>query len=93
MQALAKLGAFLGKTFAIWVIIAAIIAYNVPAAFTFLAPYISILLGIVMFGMGLTLKAKDFSEVVKRPKDVIIGIVGQFVIMPGLAYGLCLLLQ
>lgn len=93
MQALAKLGAFLGKTFAIWVILAAIIAYNVPAAFTFLAPYISILLGIVMFGMGLTLKAKDFSEVVKRPKDVIIGIAGQFVIMPGLAYGLCLLLQ
>ena len=74
MQALAKIGAFMGKTFAVWVIIAAIIAFYFPAGFTFLAKYISILLGIVMFGMGLTLKAKDFSEVVKRPKDVIIGI-------------------
>ena len=93
MQALAKIGAFMGKTFAVWVIIAAIIAFYFPAGFTFLAKYISILLGIVMFGMGLTLKAKDFSEVVKRPKDVIIGILGQFVIMPCLAYLLCMVLQ
>ena len=61
--------------------------------FKFLAPYISILLGIVMFGMGLTLKAKDFSEVVKRPFDVLIGILGQFIIMPLLAYGLCVTLS
>ena len=93
MQALAKIGAFMGKTFAVWVIIAAIIAFYFPAGFTFLAKYISILLGIVMFGMGLTLKAKDFSEVVKRPQDVIIGILGQFVIMPCLAYLLCMVLQ
>ncbi|MDT3664053.1 MAG: bile acid:sodium symporter family protein, partial [Anaerobiospirillum sp.] len=78
MQTLAKLSAFFGKTFALWVIVAAVIAFFAPAAFTFLAPYISILLGIVMFGMGLTLKAKDFSEVVKRPFDVLIGILGQF---------------
>lgn len=89
MQALAKVSAFLGKTFAIWVIIAAALAYLLPAQFTFLAPYISPLLGIVMFGMGLTLKSSDFSEVVKRPKDVLIGILGQFIIMPCLAFVLC----
>ena len=93
MQTLAKLSAFFGKTFALWVIVAAVIAFFAPAAFKFLAPYISILLGIVMFGMGLTLKAKDFSEVVKRPFDVLIGILGQFVIMPLLAYGLCVVLS
>lgn len=93
MQTLAKLSAFLGKTFAFWVIAAAVIAYMFPDAFTFLAPFISILLGIVMFGMGLTLKSRDFSEVVKRPIDVLIGVAGQFLIMPLLAYGLCLALQ
>lgn len=46
-----------------------------------------------MFGMGLTLRAKDFSEVVKRPFDVLIGILGQFVIMPVLAYVLCIILN
>ena len=93
MQTLAKLSAFFGKTFALWVIVAAVIAFFAPDAFKFLAPYISILLGIVMFGMGLTLKAKDFSEVVKRPFDVLIGILGQFIIMPLLAYGLCVALS
>ena len=93
MQTLAKLSAFFGKTFALWVIVAAVIAFFAPDAFKFLAPYISILLGIVMFGMGLTLKAKDFSEVVKRPFDVLIGILGQFIIMPLLAYGLCVTLS
>ncbi len=82
---LAALSAFLGKTFAVWVILLAAIGYFYPAEFTFLAPYISILLGIVMFGMGLTLRAKDFSEVFTRPFDVVIGILGQFVIMPCLA--------
>lgn len=93
MHNLAKLSAFFGKTFAFWVIAAAIIAFYFPENFKILAPYISILLGIVMFGMGLTLRAKDFSEVIKRPIDVIIGIVGQFAIMPLLAYALCIILN
>lgn len=93
MLTLQKISTFFGKTFAVWVILTAIIAYLFPEAFTFLAPYISILLGVVMFGMGLTLKAKDFSEVVRRPIDVLIGIAGQFVIMPVLAYVLCIVLN
>lgn len=90
---MAAFSTFMGKTFAVWVLVAATIAYYFPDLFKFLAPYISILLGIVMFGMGLTLRAKDFSEVVKRPFDVLIGIVGQFVIMPVLAYVLCIILN
>ncbi len=89
---LARFSAFMGKTFALWVIIFAVLAYYFPAAFTFLAPYISILLGIVMFGMGLTLRAKDFSEVFTRPFDVLLGVLGQFIIMPATAYGLCIIL-
>jgi BASS family bile acid:Na+ symporter len=39
-----------------------------------------------MFGMGLTLSAADFREVFRRPRDVAIGVVGHYLIMPGIAY-------
>src|SRR5574344_225825 len=47
---------------------------------------ISPLLGLVMFGMGLTLNPDDFKVVFTRPKDVIIGSIAQFTIMPGTAW-------
>ena len=43
---------------------------------------------IVMFGMGLTMKPKDFALIFKRPKDILIGCAAQFIIMPALAFGL-----
>ena len=49
---------------------------------------INYLLGVVMFGMGLTLNLKDFKIVFSRPKDVIIGCLAQFTIMPLLAWAL-----
>ena len=51
--------------------------------------WINYLLMIIMFGMGLTLKLEDFKLVFIRPKDVIIGCVAQFTIMPLLAFILC----
>ena len=49
---------------------------------------INYLLGVVMFGMGLTLNLKDFRIVFSRPKDVIVGCLAQFTVMPLLAWGL-----
>ena len=49
---------------------------------------INYLLGVVMFGMGLTLNLKDFKIVFSRPKDVIVGCLAQFTVMPLLAWGL-----
>lgn len=86
MQALLKLTQFVSKTFALWAIVFAVLAFLFPAQFRIFAPYIPYLLGLVMFGMGITLTFNDFSEVAKHPKSVIIGVVGQFVIMPSLAY-------
>lgn len=39
-----------------------------------------------MFGMGLTLNAHDFKVVFTRPKDIIVGCMAQFLIMPSLAW-------
>ncbi|MCQ2258383.1 MAG: bile acid:sodium symporter family protein [Bacteroidaceae bacterium] len=48
--------------------------------------WISWLLGVVMFGMGLTLKFDDIKIVFLRPRDIIIGSLSQFIIMPLMAW-------
>lgn len=88
MGVLQKIGKFAGNTFAIWVLVAAGLAIWIPEYFTWIGSYITILLGIVMFGMGMTLKLDDFKLILQHPKGVIIGIVSQFVIMPLLAFAL-----
>ena len=93
MQALARLSQFVGKTFALWTLLFAALAFSFPAAFKWIGPYIVPLLGLIMFGMGLTLSRDDFKEVAKRPMDVGIGVLGQFIIMPTLAWVLGKLLQ
>ncbi|MCH5583488.1 bile acid:sodium symporter family protein [Shimazuella sp. AN120528] len=81
-----KISSFAGKTFTLWVILFAIIAYVLPDQFKWIGGYVVPLLGIVMFGMGLTLSADDFKEVFRRPKDVAIGVICHYIIMPGLAF-------
>jgi BASS family bile acid:Na+ symporter len=83
---LERISQFVGKTFAIWVLLFAALAFCFPSSFVWIGKYTVPLLGIIMFGMGLTLSAADFREVFRRPKDVAIGVVGHFVIMPSLAY-------
>ena len=86
MKALERFSQFVSSTFAVWVLIFAALAFFIPSGFSWIAAYITILLGIVMFGMGLTISAADFKEVLTRPKDVLVGVAGQFVIMPTLAF-------
>ncbi|AHG79331.1 BASS family bile acid:sodium (Na+) symporter [Mannheimia varigena USDA-ARS-USMARC-1388] len=88
MQTLLKFTQFVSKTFAIWVVVFASIAAQFPETFKQFVPWIPYLLGIVMLGMGLTLTFKDFAEVTKNPKSVIIGVIAQFAVMPSVAYGL-----
>lgn len=68
--------------FPVLVIIAGITGYVAPETASSFSSYVSVLLGIVMFGMGLTLRPIDFALVAKRPLPVLIGVVAQFVIMP-----------
>lgn len=86
MKSLEKLSAFISKYMAVFVILVAAIALIQPWTFKWAAPKITILLGIVMFGMGMTLRLRDFKLVFQRPKDVFIGALAQFTIMPALAW-------
>lgn len=86
MRTLLKLTHFISNTFAIWVVVFAFIAAQFPDVFKLLVPWIPYLLGLVMLGMGLTLTFRDFAEVTRNPKAVIIGIVAQFLVMPSIAF-------
>jgi BASS family bile acid:Na+ symporter len=69
------------------VLLSAVAALVFPDVISHLKPrLINPLLGIIMFGMGLTLKAEDFRVVFSRPRDVLVGCLAQFTVMPALAY-------
>ncbi|HBZ93024.1 MAG TPA: sodium transporter, partial [Pseudomonas sp.] len=89
MQALIALSRFIGNTFAVWVLLFAVMAFFQPSWFLPLTAWIVPLLGLIMFGMGLTLKGADFHEVARRPLAVLLGVLAQFSIMPLVAWVLC----
>ncbi|KIL52026.1 bile acid:sodium symporter family protein [Jeotgalibacillus soli] len=93
MGVLTKISRFAGSTFAIWVLLIGVIAFIIPAGFTWIGPHIALLLGIIMFGMGMTLTVQDFSAVAKQPRSVFIGVAAQYTIMPLLAFGLATAFQ
>ena len=71
---------------AIVLVIAALALFVPKTCLWIQTSWINYLLMLVMFGMGLTLKLDDFTIVFKRPKDIVIGCVAQFTIMPLLAF-------
>ena len=84
----------ISKHMAILVLVAAVLAMFFPDFFRQVKPtVINPLLGLVMFGMGLTLNLDDFKVVFSRPKDVVAGCVAQFTIMPLLAWTLARVFQ
>ncbi|MBM7551625.1 bile acid:sodium symporter family protein [Thalassobacillus pellis] len=82
MKLLETISNLAGKYFAFLVIGVALIAYLLPEVFLGLGAYITILLGVVMFGMGLTLKPVDFKLVLQKPVPVLIGVASQYTVMP-----------
>ena len=78
---------YISEYMGILVLASAVVALVFPDVLQHVKPtVINYLLGVVMFGMGLTLNLKDFKIVFSRPKDVIIGCMAQFTVMPLLAW-------
>ncbi|MDG6777488.1 bile acid:sodium symporter family protein [Thiomicrorhabdus sp. zzn3] len=48
---------------------------------------------LIMFGMGLSLKVADFKAVVRAPKAVSIGLLGQMILLPLIAFAIAVILQ
>lgn len=86
MNILLTISQFAGRTFAIWVIIFACLGFAFPDVFSQIGPYIPFLLGVIMFGMGLTLSGEDFKELFRKPLYVLIGVLAQYTFMPLIAF-------
>lgn len=87
MEQLKRISAFVAKWMGVWVILAAVVGMLCPGVFSPIGMRaVSPLLGVVMFGMGMSLKTDDFKVVFTRPKDVLTGCAAQFIIMPGTAW-------
>ena len=84
-----KISDCIGKYMAVIVLAVAALALFVPGTCLWIETgWINYLLMIVMFGMGLTMKAEDFAVLFTKPKDMLVGCLAQFLIMPALAFGL-----
>lgn len=85
---------FISDYMGVLVLLAAVAALLWPEVFSCVkTSVINPLLGIIMFGMGLTLHLDDFRVVFSRPRDVMIGCLAQFIVMPLLAWTLARLFQ
>ncbi len=84
-----KICDFIARWMGLLVLLIAAISLLIPASFSWIDTWsINPLLGVIMFGMGLTLSPHDFRIVLSRPKDILIGCLAQFTVMPLLAWGL-----
>ena len=80
---------FIARWMGLLVVIVAAVSLLIPASFSWIDTWsINPLLGVIMFGMGLTLSPHDFHIVLSRPKDILTGCLAQFTVMPLLAWGL-----
>ena len=73
-------------SFPLFIFISLLISYFYPELLKSLKVHIPILLGVVMFGMGMTLEFNKIKEIVLNPKWLLTGLILQFSIMPLFAY-------
>ena len=64
-----------------------------PAGFTWMKPHIPKLLGVIMFGMGVSLTFSDFKKIWKDKHLLLLGIGMQYIVMPLLALGISFTFQ
>ena len=86
MNKLANISQKISKNIGLIIIVFSLIAYFLPQYFSWMTSYTTIFLAIAMFGMGTSIDTRDFKKIIKNPKEVLIGSLTQFTIMPLLAW-------
>lgn len=72
--------------FPLWIVLGCLWAWVDPDHWKWFKPFVSPGLGVIMLGMGMTLRFSDFADIMKQPKLIAIGVGAQFLIMPLAAY-------
>ncbi|NDV22791.1 bile acid:sodium symporter family protein [Desulfovibrio sp. JC022] len=83
---------FIERHFLLLAVILSFAAFLEPSLFTWMKSHIALSLGIIMFGMGLTLEFSDFAVAIRNYRAVGLGVLLQYTIMPALAVVLSALL-
>ena len=82
-----SLSRLLAQHASLFVTAIAVLTFFVPDLFVWVRGTTqTVILGIIMLTMGLTLTTQDFRILAKRPLDILIGACAQFIIMPCVAY-------
>ena len=89
LSVLRRLSVVLTRFMGVIIIAFSALALWQPWIFSWVAPHISAMLGIIMLGMGMTLHWQDFSHVLPHPRDRWLALVVQVGCMPLLAFALC----
>ena len=72
-----------------FVIASAVVAFFLPITFGWVHGNVSsVILGIIMLSMGLTISMDDVRNLMKQPLHILLGAVAQYTIMPFVAFGL-----
>lgn len=88
MKKIGQISRFLSRNIGIVIILFSLVAFFRPNAFSWATNYTSAFLAAAMFGMGLSITLDDFKIVFTHPKEILIGCLAQFTIMPLTAYAL-----
>lgn len=84
-----KISQLLASKASLFVIATALFTFFVPTTFKWVSGYTqTVILGVIMLTMGLTLTTQDFKILFSRPGDIFIGACAQFTIMPLVAWAL-----
>lgn len=79
----------LANLFPLWVLTCSGLALFYPSWFTWFSGRMIVWgLAVIMIGMGITLSFDDFRRVARMPRQVMIGVAAQFLIMPALGWGI-----
>ncbi|MBO7124332.1 MAG: bile acid:sodium symporter family protein, partial [Bacteroidales bacterium] len=89
MKVLQKISQFLSNYTSLFIIAIAIITAFFPTLFVWVKGDIqSLILGLIMLSMGMTLTTDDFKILVSKPVDIIVGALAQYTLMPTIAFTL-----
>lgn len=82
MNFLKNINAFILKYISFIIIAFSITAFFIPDNFSWMTKHTALFLGVAMFGMGMTIKAEDFKNILFQPKYIAIGCTIQYIVMP-----------
>ncbi|WP_032091897.1 bile acid:sodium symporter family protein [Necropsobacter rosorum] len=93
MKYLQFINELLSKYITLIILALSAVAFMLPDYFAWGVQYTAIFLGVAMFGMGLNIRPQDFAVVLARPKDILLGTLAQYTIMPFAAWAICSLFR